>query len=351
MLAMMVAAQIGCLASGPAYAQADDGEDYSVSCTADAATWQGSDADGTGVEVPKGTFTRIFTCPVAGHLVRMNFSSMWQPHYLCGAMEDGAISVWVDGVKVVDRREIGGYAECVGLPAAGTVVHKIIVNRLMHMTLCANPGEAKTCEITDLSLRIPKAGKNVSAAIARTPVALMMVKAGDGVCRVLDAKLQGHMLDDADPVTAAFGVYSNMDDLVDGKPRSYALDIDNDGVPDQLTEEADDNKEIDMDRLHWRRSGMGADLPIDGKAVNGLEWNGSLVDFVTLIRVDGKTYIYKRDNSVGNALPHQAPDWWEAVAGTFAQVTPTRHLLVAGTGGAFNEVCSWAPKPRPEEFE
>ncbi len=338
----------------PARADTVDSGAAWARCTADAATWTSADdPDAQAIDMPRGTSTEIFACPVAGHLVRMNFASFWQPHYHCGEIEDGTISVWVDGVKVVDRREYDGYAACMDLPEAKQVVYKIIVNRRMHMTVCATRGEAdeaKNCDLTDLSRRLPKPNPKVSAVIRRTPPGLNLVKAGAPVCRALDARLQGHMLDDTDPVTAAYGVHSNMDDLADGKPVTYALDIDNDGVPDQLTLGLSGDNEIDLDRLSWRRGGEGADMAIDAQAVAGTDLRGSLVDFVTFVRVDGKTYLYKRDNSVGNALPGQAPDDWEAGVGTSPQPVATRHLLTAGADGRFSEVCAWAPKPRPEEF-
>lgn len=342
--------------SGPACADADEGANYAVSCTPTAAIWTTVDVEngdgGTGVEVPKGTFTRIFTCPVNGHIVRMNFSSIEQPDYHCGAVDDGTISVWVDAVKVIDKRNYDGYAECMGLPEARQIVYKIIVNRLMHLTICSNQGgdnDAKNCRVVDLSSRLVR-HPSVSAMISRTPLSLNLVRSKDQICHILDEKLKGHMLDEADPIEAAYGTYSNTDDLTDRKSAIHSLDIDNDGVPDQLTVEAIDNTEISMDRLSWKAKGLGEPHAIDAAAVNGLDWQGNLVDFISIISYGNKTYFYKRDNSVGNALPHEAPDWWEAIAGTFPALTPTRHLLVAEPNGAFTEICSWAPTPRPEEF-
>ncbi len=355
--------------AAPAMAAPDPNPDYSVSCTPNAAHWEervaafAQEDDGTpippGVDVPPGTSVRIFVCAVGGHRVRMNFAESAPPHYHCGATQDGAISVWVDDVKVVDKRSYGGYADCMADDGKGNEVYRIIVNRLMHLTVCTDPGydesspattDAANCVLTDLSARLGKPKADVSTAIVRTPPALILTTDADPVCHVLDARLQGHMLDDPDPVEAAFSVYSGYNGSNDAEHDTYSLDIDNDGVPDRLDYVYEPDRENSMGVFNWQRSGEGPAMTIDETATGISEWNGRFIGPVDFLRVAGKTYLYMREDSVADAMPSDDIAGFEAAAGTSSEPFPTRHLLKAKSDGTFTEVCAWTPRQRPEEF-
>ncbi len=352
----------------PAMAAPDPNPDYAVSCTANAARWD-DEGDNTssdktsasaGVDVPPGTSTRIFICAVGGHRVRMNFAE-WAPAlYHCGATQDGAISVWIDDVKVVDQRSYGDYASCMADDGKGNAVDRIIVNRLMHLTVCTDPGpdappagttrDAANCVLTDLSAKIGKPKAGVSTVIARTAPALILTTNTDPVCRVLDAKLQGHMLDDTDPVEAAFSLYSGYTGSNDVQHDTYSLDIDNDGVPDRLTYDYEPDPENSMGVFSWQRSGEGPAMTIDDTTTGISEWNGRFIGPIDVVRVGGKTYLYMREGAVANAMPSDDIAGFEAAAGTSRQAFATRHLLKAKSDGTFTKVCEWTPRQRPEEF-
>ncbi len=357
--------------AAPSRADTDDNPDYTVSCTANAAQWQESinafndeaaeNAPPTppGVDVPPGTYTRIFVCPVAGHRVRMNFAQAVPGGAHCGATQDGEISVWIDDVKVVDKRSYGGFANCMANDGKGKEAYRIIVNRLMHLTVCTDPGDgemplptadAANCTLTDVSARLGKGKSDVSTQIVRTPPALVLATDTDPVCRTLDARLQGHMLDDTDPVAAAYSVYSGYAKSNDAQHDTYSLDIDNDGVPDRLDYVFEPDQGSSMGVFSWQRSGKGPAMTIDDSASDFMTWNSRLVGPVDFLRVDGKTYLYIREGTVADGMPVENDTGPEAELGAQPEKVTTRHLLKAKSDGTFTDVCEWAPRQRPEEF-
>ncbi len=359
-------ALLACAQTAPAFAVPDKDPDYQVSCTANAAEWTESvdasthgNAPPSGVDVPPGTFTHILVCAVAGHRVRMNFAEAPPSQYHCGATEDGGISVWVDDVKVVDKRSYGGYADCMADDGKGKDVYRIIVNRLMHLTVCRTPGEfsspdtaatAPECALTDLSARLGKAQKDVATAIVRTPPGLALTAGTDPVCHLLDTRLQGHMLDDTDPVEAGYGLYSDYPKSEAPEHETYSLDIDNDGVADRLDYVYEPLGDSLTGVFSWQRGGKGPVLEINGNNTGLFEWLGRFEGPVTFVRVKGKTYLYARDTALENAMPSNDVARYEAAASTVPAPMATRHLLKAGSNGGFTDICDWSPRPRPEEF-
>src|SRR6185312_8957018 len=113
-------------------------------CTRNFAEWRNYTHDNEDpdpatheVSAPDGTTTRILACKIGVHYVRINYLMEPEGPGDCEAVEQGYVSAWVDGVRIVGRevfangRDICGHAGDPPVP----LITKIIVNSRMHLTV------------------------------------------------------------------------------------------------------------------------------------------------------------------------------------------------------------------------
>ena len=414
----LLAAVIGLLLAHPAFAQDSDNPDasetyYGVACSDRGADWQAASVGDTParqvpkgqVDTPKGTFVQIFTCVVAGHKVRMNFARWPVEDYHCGLTDDIALSAWVDGVKVVDKREAGNYHDCLGIdgPYKNLELWRVLVNDRMHLTVCDRlidsdedkPRSASDipqgqteemaqndngdtyyflsqCTLTDLSAQPPAVDPWFDGqTVKRTPPTLdLMVNQAqfcptltpaflsDSIPQVDDAlppyrqtrlTLDGKDYDTADPDDKA------------GEVATYAVDIDNDGVADTVTyseQLASQAPEFEYPgQYSWHSGKTGQDFAVSGAMLHTLtRWAGPrdedpIRDDMTFMQIEGKFYLYKADNGFISSYPNVDAAGVEAMDGaSYVDSGPSRHIYELQDDGTAKELCAWKARKRPEEF-
>lgn len=393
---------VASLAGAPALAQETGGEpaDYGVTCADHRADWQSAlvayeednkRVEGHTVDIPPGTHTIIFTCPVGGHLVRMNFAFMPTPHYQCGATADARISVWVDGAKVVDNREWGTFENCMNAQTtAGVQLARILVNDKLNLTVCERlfdsgrdkpysdpelkPGQKneayqkgdgtttyylQTCTLTHVT-----PGDDTSVP-RRTPPGLEVAFDKSPVCRLVtpdlvylpDAEGNDPSLSGARVASVAAAVTKA--DAGEPHDNSFSLDVDNDGIADMLTltEPAGRDADAAPYQYAWRSGASGKTYPVTGTLLKEgyIFPPGTLSDpvFSTLgfLSLGGRTYLYVTMVGTEDALPMPLAfqEKWQGMWGPgFDQ--PTRRIFELHPDGTASELCGWTPRQRPEEY-
>ncbi len=375
---------------------------YATTCGQHYADWQSGLAGeytlrvtGRQIAVPAGTNTTIFQCRVAGHSVRMNFAYIPVGTYHCGATTDAQISVWVDGVKVVSRREWGDANYCFNSDDDRALA-RVIINDRMHMTLCTRhlnaayqphrglrtgqsdeiAGSAKDGksyflrECTVETLALPADGR--PEQITRTPPGLELISDGSPICRPAaalmaylpgdngtDISFQGH------DVTGTGDYTGPSDDelatlgagLRYEKP--FMVDIDNDGQIDTLTFLSSRDKEDDGVpwQYKWTSGANGQTYAITATLLGDVygmgtgTWADPVFSTLRFISLGGRQYVYLAHAGQVNAFATDVFDyerWSGAFEGGYGPAS--RALYELRPNGTAKAVCEWAPRPRPEEF-
>jgi len=348
----------------PQPARADMDEATFVDCTPNYAEWTWSDPKLNSartahpVASEKGTDTYIFTCRVGPHDVRVNFISQpWAaPH--CGGVAYDAVSVWVDGVKVVDKREYGDMPACQSGNTTSTP-YKMIINRTGRITTCndiyADP--RPPCKLETLALDARQRDPAHMGPVKRTAPALVLIDNREpALCRSLtgDANLSLRRGDD-DGIYRKYavkGVPTSADDDANlPRVRRFALDVDNDGKVDEVTGTYD----IAGLQFGWRSEGTGktavVDLPLLG--YENTDWFENRVsDFLGFVRIRGKIYLYEGDIWLISGSPEVTTSHVDAMMGAEPRFrNKPSHRLYRLTGdGKAELMCSWTPRQRPEEY-
>ena len=414
---LLLAAVAGLFMAQPVYAQ-DANPDantgyYGVACSDHGADWQAASAGNTvtrqvpkgQVATPKGTFVQIFTCVVAGHKVRMNFAEWPVPTYQCGASDNISLSAWVDGVKVVDNRQVGDYDDCMRADSFYTnqQLWRVLLNDKMQLTECdrvigsdtdaprpaseIQSGQTEEmarndnddvyyflsqCTVNDLSEQV--AGNDPwfdGTSVRRTPPMLELVVNQAGFCPTLTPAFLSDktpQVDDALPpyrktrLTLDGPDYDTAppDDKA-GEVATFAVDIDNDGVADTVTyseQLAGDDPEGDYPgQYSWHSGKTGKDIDVTATLLNApVHWGVTpgqdpIRDDMTFIEIAGRFYLYKADNGFVSGFTSVGADGVEAEDGaTDGDTAPSRHIYTLHNDGTATELCAWKAVKRPEEF-
>lgn len=412
----LLAAVFAVMTAVPAFAQdAADGDTpyYGVACGDHSADWQAAAAGNTAtrqvpsgqVATPKGTFTQIFTCVVGGHKVRMNFALWPVEGYHCGVVDNIRLSAWVDGVKVVDNRQAGGYDSCMAPDAAANNMElwRVLIDDEMHLTVCdrlidseqpdphaaddIKPGQSEEaavnengetyyylsqCSLTDLSAQ-PQ-GKDPyfdGTNVKRTPPTLDLAVSHADFCPTLTTAFlsdQIPQVDDALPpyrktrLTLDGKDYDTApEDDKAGEVATFAVDIDNDGVDDTVTyseQLAADNPDFGYPgQYSWHSGKAGQDFAVTGKLLaTPVRWGSTpdqdpIRDDMTFIDIAGKFYLYKADTGFISGFPNFDVAGVEAIDGAIpGDPASTRHIYELHNDGTAVELCAWNAHKRPEEF-
>lgn len=386
---------------------------YGVACSDHDADWQAASAGATTdrklpsgqVATPKGTFTQIFTCTVAGHKVRMNFALRPVSGFHCGYTDDIRISAWVDGVKVIDNRQAGDYDACMtpDAPANNLEIWRVLVDDKMRLTMCdrlidseqtaphaaadIKPGQSEEkaenengetyyylsqCRLTDLSGQTAVIDPWFDGtSVKRTPPTLDLAINTAAFCPSLTPVFLSNktpQVDDALPpyrktrLTLDGLDYDTapMDDKA-GEVATFAVDIDNDGVADTVTySEQLAGEDPDGDypgQYSWHSGKTGKDIVVTATLLNApVHWSATpdqdpIRDDTTFIDIEGRFYLYKADNGFVDGFTSVGADGVEAEDGaTDGDTAPSRHIYELHNDGTAMELCAWKAHKRPEEF-
>ena len=407
-LAMLLLVFVGSVAaSGPAAAITPD---YGVACSPHAADWQMADASATPpkgrVDIPKGTTAAILGCVVGGHTVRINSVEWWAPDDHCGGTDDIQVSAWVDGLKIVDKREAGDYANCIGGSSSDWQVWRVLINDRMHLTLCERkigsdsdtpfpaaqlkPGETQVlgtggegnhvymigrCTLTQIT---PPAGGHDpyfdGKAIRRTPPTVELATGKAEVCRALTPAMNAatplalRSILEGRAVTHTTGNGKPYDTAAEadrdtGEIATYRLDVDNDGVPDTVTyrdisQLGGDGDDVDFPgQYSWTSGKTGKTVDLGASALK-VDWRWTskvytdpLRDLTRFIAIGGRVYLYKADNFLVSSFIRDDVIALERESGAQDwNDQASRHLYALHPDGTVTQICSWRARKRPEEF-
>ncbi len=371
-------------------------------CHAHYAEWPRGIYDET--KAPEGTWTTIQTCVVGGHAVRIN-SARWLFHSgECAVGSESSVSVWVDGVKVVDKRDSGDRDLCMN---NGTrVITRVLVNDRMRLTVCEltgtegrdkpykaaelkpgqssydyeNAGEEHEYFIQECTVRPivldPKARDPFfdGKTLKRTPPGLVLVKGSAPFC---SAFTPAFAVADAPQLASILLPLRISDKALDGtdlKPGDdtyktgeiaiYRLDVDNDGTPDLLTFRNLRPKITGYGpsfngQYTWHSGATDKDYTITASLLGaGLRWSSDvyddpLQDDLTFITIGGKTYVYKSDWMTVEGEPTYDAAELETMQGALPDDDESfvnRHIFELRNDGKAVQVCGWQARKRPEEF-
>ncbi len=387
----------------PAHAAAPVKDAGTGGCFAHYAQWPATD-DAT---LPAGTYTRIQTCTLGGHQIRINSADWPVETYHCGAAgELGTVSVWVDGEKVVSSRDTGLASLCFDSDAK--LVSKIIVNDKLHLTVCEalggterdtayKPSELKPgqhnatiqdvddpdggndyfieeCTLTTLK---PKAGASDPYFATRTLPGIAQIGNGDAMCPAIE-KAFAEPVDMEDKgaydttLPSALDAYRTDNLTIDGKPfdsaseddqakgriAHYKFDVDHDGVTDILTF-TDKGSDEYPGQYSWTSGKSGKTFAITGTLVgDGIEWTSDdytdpVREGMTFIAAGGKVWLYVTEIGLVSAYPAYDVTDVERMNGAVDDgTTPyvTRQVYELKPDGTARVTCAWGPRKRPEEF-
>ncbi len=345
-------------------ARADMDETFRVDCTHDYAEWTWSDArldpspTAHVATKPKNTSTYIFACRMGVHDVRMNFDSQPWPWGHCGGVDIDHLSVWVDGAKIVDNRQIGEMSAC--QHGNDPVPNKIIINDKLRLTMCeidvSSEAPPPPCRLTTLDLSgKPKDARRTGNVVRTEPALLLVDDRAPALCRTLteEANLSLREGDD-DDIYWKHGmkdVYTSQDDDQDfPRGKAFTLDVDNDGVPDTLATTVGRS----LRQFAWRSGASGKTMTVDTTLLGYENTNyfaGEVSDFLGFVRISGKTYLYEGDFGLISNYPGVPTAEIDAMNGAApGPQSPTHRLFALTPDGRADLICSWAPRQRPEEY-
>ncbi len=314
-----------------------------------------------------GLFTHIFTCKVDGHFVRINFFSALSQH-MCGAALQGHVSVWVDGVKIVNDASWGDYGACMtdvsGGHATAHTLNKIMFNKMRHLTICyddlkwdskdgATTGSAPICNITDLSKLKPNKKSVYYGDVKLTPPSLVLASDKAVFCKLATQQLNGPHPDQGIlmPLREATPQPKTDEQKDEGYEQTFILDIDNDGVADTVTYKGMGNEFLSGYGHTFTWVSGKTQKPYDMKE-NWLTRNTSFlnvddVQSFRFVKIAGRTYAYQENDDLqmmgmrsDEEIGASDPDGKET----------THHIVELHNDGTITEVCSWRPRQRPEEY-
>lgn len=339
--------------------------------------------------IPDDTSAQVTNCVVAGHPVRIVAGSLGYAGQPCDASGPlDAVSAWVDGVKVVDRRDSSSAAWC--RDAKAKIVGRIVIDDQLRLTVCETLGEtvrgspfkAKELKPGQSSVDVVNVhaagtmGYAVSqcattqlttAATAdplygvRTLPGLIADVSDDQDCPAANAALAGFFdLAQVSPLGYPTDILT-----LDGKPfdtasddetsagvvRQYRADLDGDGVEDtvSITERRTADYQSLPVTFAWRNGASGRDYPLDAAAFGVTGAFGNLTFFDTMSGI--RLYYTAVDL---NAMNGDMTDLEAAETDYGADADPahgfTRRVYQILSDGTAKVVCQWSPRKRPEEF-
>jgi len=381
---------------------------HRVTCAGHYADWQsgfappqGADGKGKVLSLPRGARTRIFTCPVGGHLVVMKYALLGSPLYHCGGATDGWISVWVDGTPVMQRRQWGDYENCmVGEEERNAhIISRVLINDRLHLTVCERivefwqdkpfappelspgqtvrtiPSQGKTtytrsagqrCLLSDINLD----RKAKPVRVNRTPPGLVLSLNRSPVCPAIgrqlvyfldvhgrDRSLAAYRVRQVDgylPVESDFGPEGS------GSDKTFTLDVDNDGVPDRLIRHIFYSDTV-PNQYSWVSGKTGQSHDLTGSGLDdtdayamGGNWKNPVLSTLHFIRWQGRTYLYLTMVNQQDGLPGTLEDYETATGASpgtdFSGHAISRRVFEVKRDGTAVNLCNWMARKRPEEF-
>lgn len=305
-------------------------------CTQNFAEWRNYESDSDDpnpatheLTAPDGTLTQILSCKVGEHYVRINYLSEPEGPGDCQAVEEGFVSAWVDGVKVVSREAFADGRDTCGVSDRHPrrLITKIIFNRQLHLTIChvLDDGTSKeVCKVDNAVLDRRLSDPIYNGPLARTQPALDLLSQSDDLCHSIDVKKipENPLIPQLD--------YGQI-----GHTQTYALDIDNDGVIDRLTREVSEFAFHVTANWRWANGKTGQSYSISD-AID----RGTVDDGLQIVTVNGHNYV-KLTKTLGE---------WCYMEGRCADLSGDDITLYKVSGeGAVHELCVWRPRQRPEE--
>ncbi|ESQ79889.1 hypothetical protein [Asticcacaulis sp. YBE204] len=307
----------------------------------------------------KGLYTNILTCTVGGHHVRINWRAEPNPFYRCGATENGILSAWVDGVKVVDKAAYGDYQACQGGDTKTLV--KLIINKQLNLTLCVgDPFDSDTkpdCALTPLDLKDKPREALYAAPLKATPPALILHTIRESICDALTPDLNRQT---EDPIalkvligtTSNFGKDIDLFDLDKPIDRTFTADIDNDNKTDHLRLHFEPTRRNIPGIFSWQSGAQGREIVIDGRALGDKNPDTELIDDLRFVKLNGRVYLYRLTLSLTNGFVGIETGEVEAYFATLPDLSAveTRQLYELSPDGKIKPLCGWSPRQRPEEY-
>lgn len=296
--------------------------------------------------------TQITACEVDGHFIRINVAAFMPGRGPCGAIPFGFVSVWLDGVKVVDRREWNEHEQCLAVLASyadsDTVrVSRIIVNDRLHLTVCQKdskvPDKAEACELSDLSGGRPDPESLYYGPVKRTPHVWRLVTGPQDPCAVVTRQLNGPA-PDGGVLRAVLAGSKDLQGLGIDPVRSYSLDVDNDGRVDTVDLSVMGGGDWDWRGPDLQTFSLRKAWPEDEELLTAMH-----PDSFRFVRIGGRIYAW-HINDERRGFGHVSDG--EVGANLFGDMdgVTTRHLIELHNDGTATTVCAWTPLPHPEEF-
>lgn len=306
-------------------------------CTQSFAEWRNYTHDSEDPDLamhqlsePQGTTTQILSCKVGAHYVRVNYLMEPEGPGDCEAAEQGYVSAWVDGVRIVNResfvngRDTCGHAIDPPVP----LITKIIVNSRMHLTVCHNVDtdnpRGEVCDVKSLVLDLSKSDPVYVGPLTRTPPALDLILKSDDICRSIDIEkyLENPLV-------------SPIDDETSGTAQTYVIDIDNDGIPDSVTRKVWSVSFHLTSDWSWKSGRSGQIYSITDK-IKSKEVDKD----VGILTINGNNYV-EQINALGD---------WCYLEGKCADLSGEDRILYrVSSDGEIHELCVWRARRRPEE--
>jgi hypothetical protein len=381
---------------------------HHVTCADHYADWrsgfappQGADGKGKVVSLPRGSRTRIFTCPAGGHLVVMKYARLGSPLYHCGGATDGWISVWVDGTPVVERRQWGDYENCMAGEEERNahIINRVLINDRLHLTVCEQvvefwqdkpfapsellPGQtvststfqgkttytrtaAQHCTLSDI--RLDRKAKPVR--VARTPPGLILSLTRSPICPAIGRQLvyfpDAHGRDQSLAAWRVRAVDRYVPSRSDIGPdgftgeKTFALDVDNDGVPDRLIRHIFYSDTV-PNQYSWVSGKTGKRYDLTGSGLDdtdpyamGGNWPDPVLSTLHFIRWQGRTYLYLTMVGQEDGFPTTLAEYETRTAASpgtdFSGHAISRRIFEVKPDGRAVNLCNWMARKRPEEF-
>ncbi len=306
----------------PVPAQADETvHSQDALCTANFAEWRSfsydsEDPDPATHQIdPETDGVKILSCRVGTHFIRINFvMDTPRPSGMCAGADEGYISAWVDGVKVVNHETfVNDRDVCADETLAPrALISKVIVNTLLHVTICRKAGNGygdESCDVRPLVL----AGKTRDAVhdgpLVRTMPGLVPIMRADPVCAAIPA----------DPGTVENPAFTQAQGTQHGVI-TITADIDNDGTPDTLTGDPSAFAGYDIYEWHWQSGKSGQSYSID-EAIDssGIGFPHDML----LLTLNNVNYVLLENDD--------------------------KRLYVIRSDGTARHLCDWLPRVLPEE--
>lgn len=338
-------------------------------CAADSAGWwfgedtQGRPEGSKPIVRPSHTWGYIWTCAVAGRRLVIKHQAGYRIVGPCSAEVTGAVSVWVDAVKLVSDGEIGDYASCFSLPQ----IVSFTFDRSGVLRECETQNRGDDSRIVCKNIRT-RSPRTVDARYAppgrRTYPGLRLRYTMSPICGPLTRRLKPPPAPASEDLSLAALTVPGTP-YFDGSPKGpigedgpepihAAFDVDNDGLLDEVDFGYSTRLHgPEAGRISWRRGGRGApktarELPGGLEDVRNLPKQDDYATFATrAVRIEGRTYLYLRRHGVLDDLADP-----EAVYGANrgGAAVVTRGLIELHPDGSSSLTCGWGPRLRPEEF-